>query len=72
MARTTLEDKLRKRIKAGQALYGLSNPDMATKMHLSLQQWERRLKKPGKLSYDELVRLEKVLKMDIFQKEVVG
>ena len=69
MARTSWEDKLRKRIKSRQALYELSNADMAVKMHMSLQQWERRLTKPGKLSYDELLRIEKVLKMKIFWEE---
>ena len=69
MKRTTWENDFRKKVKSQQVLYGLTNADMAVKMHMSLQQWERRLTKPGKLSYDELLRLEKVLKMEIFRKE---
>lgn len=59
------EKKLRKRIKSGQALHGISNQDMAIKMHLSLPQWERRLSHPGKLTYLELMKIDKILKLKL-------
>lgn len=59
------EALLRQRIKSGQALYSLSNQMMATRMHLTLGQWERRLADPGKLTYSELCRIDRILKLKL-------
>ncbi|GEM_PF-4689402 len=67
---TKEEIKLRRRIKAGQTLYDMSNTEMATRMHLTLGQWERRLANPGKITYLELMKIEKILKMDLLNQGV--
>ena len=67
MARTALEERVRRRIKAQQSLYSLSNSDMALKMHMSLQAWERRLNQPGKLTLEEMHRIDTVLKTKLME-----
>ena len=64
-ARTKEETDLRRKIKSAQALYDLSNNDMAIKMHMSLPAWERRLQNPGKISFMELCRINRILKMNL-------
>jgi len=59
------EETLRRKIKSGQAMYDLSNSDMAAKMHMSLPSWERRLMNPGKISFLELCRLDQILHMNL-------
>ena len=65
MVMTKDETNLRRQIKSKQALYSLSNNDMAVKMHLSKGQWERRLANPGKITFSELCQLRKILKMEV-------
>ena len=66
---TREEMLLRNRIKSGQALYSINNVQMATLMHLTIGQWERRLTHPGKLTYSELCRIDKILKLKLFKEE---
>ena len=65
MIMTKAETDLRRQIKSKQALYSLSNNEMAIKMHLTLGQWERRLANPGKITFSELCQLRKILKMEV-------
>lgn len=59
------EQDLRRQIKSKQALYSMSNKEVAIKMHLSPGQWERRLANPGKITFSELCQLRKILKMEV-------
>lgn len=60
---------VKKQIKARQVMMGLSNSDMACHMHMSLSSWNRRLKHPEALTLQELLRLEKILKFKLLEKE---
>lgn len=66
---TKEEIALRRRIKAGQNMYAMSNPEMATRMHMSLSSWERRLSQPGKITYLELCQLNKILKTNLMKED---
>ena len=60
---------VKKQIKARQVMLGLSNSDMACHMHMSLSSWNRRLRHPEGLTLQELLRLEKILKFKLLEKE---
>lgn len=64
---TKEESILRRRIKAGQELHDLSNQEVAVKMRMSLPAWERRLSHPGRITYTELCRLNKILKTNLME-----
>lgn len=66
----TKAEKLRRQIKAGQQLKAFSNGDMAIKMHMSLGQYNRRLGNPEKITFGELIRLEKILQISLLAEEV--
>ena len=66
----TDSQKVRRTIKSRQVMMGLSNSDMACHMHMSLSSWNRRLKHPEGLTLQELLRLEKILKFKLLEKEV--
>lgn len=65
MARTKREEALRRSIKSGMALKDYGNPEMATRMHMSVSSWERRLREPRLLRYPELCDLERILSIRI-------
>lgn len=66
----TRGEKLRRQIKAGQELRAYSNGDMAIKMHMSLGQYNRRLGNPEKITFGEMVKLEKILHINLLSEEV--
>lgn len=55
------EEALRRAIKAGQAKRNYTNEDVATRMHMSVDQFNRRLKFPEKISVADLLKFETVL-----------
>ena len=59
---------VKRRIKARQAKLGLTNENMACLMHMSLASWNRRMRFPEVLKLDDLLRLEKVLKIDLLEE----
>lgn len=61
--------KVRRTIKSRQAMLGYKNADMACLMHMSLPKWNRRLQKPEMITVEELIRLEKVLKIKLLEVE---
>ena len=65
----TDSQKVKRAIKSRQVMMGLSNSDMACRMHMSLPTWNRRLSKPETLTVKELLRLEKILKFKLLEKE---
>lgn len=67
MKRTTEEDLIRQRIKAGQALYKKSNTSMARRMGMSESSWERRLAYPRFFKLDELLKIDSILHTDIIK-----
>ena len=68
MARTIEEERLRKKIKSQQALYGYSNPDMAVKMRMTMHAWNDRLMHPRMFKLLELLRLQDVLHINVFEE----
>ena len=54
-------EEIKRCIRSRQDLLGYSNQEMACRMHMSLSSWLRRMRNPGVISVEELIRLEKVL-----------
>lgn len=63
----TDSQKVRRTIKSRQVMMGLSNSDMACRMHMSIASWNRRLSKPETLTVKELLRLEAILKIKLLE-----
>lgn len=67
--RTAEENRFRKWIKSKQTFRNLKNSDMAVKMHMPYRTWNYRISHPASFRWDELRRLEQVLKVSIFANE---
>ena len=52
-------------IRAGQSRMRLRQADIAVKLRMSLATYNRRLNEPERFTLDELLKLEKVLKIEL-------
>lgn len=62
---TTKADVIRGRIKGHMETYGKTPDEMATKMHISRRSWFYKMKDPGRMTVDELLRLEKITGLEL-------
>lgn len=56
-------ETVKRLIKSRQALLGYSNEEMACRMRMSVSSWNRRMRYPNLINVEELIKLEKILKM---------
>lgn len=52
-------------IRAGTARLKLSQAEVAVRLHMSIATYNKRLNNPGEFKLDELVKLEKELKIEL-------
>ena len=57
-------------IRAGQSRMRLRQADIAVKLRMSLATYNRRLNEPERFTLEELLKLEKVLKIELLNPEL--
>ena len=57
-------------IRAGQSRMRLRQADIAVKLRMSLATYNRRLNKPERFTLENLLKLEKVLKIELLNPEL--
>lgn len=68
----TKTEELAAKIRAFQAAKGYDTHEMGIRIHASPSTWLRRIRKPGTLTVDELIRLEKCLGTSLLDTKIGG
>lgn len=61
-------DALRTKIKIGMVRKGYNAKYMATLMHMKLPTWYKHMGNVNKFSFEELSKLDKILKLELFNE----
>ena len=59
---------LKKEIKSAQAWRGMTREELATRMHMSPDQLDRRLRHPERIKLCDLIEFDRILKLNLFNK----
>lgn len=62
-------ETMKRRIRARMVFLGLNGEEMAARMHLSQSSWSRRMRFPGRITVDDLIRIEKILKCKLLTED---
>lgn len=62
-------ETMKRRIRARMVFLGLNGEEMAARMHLSTSSWSRRMRFPGRITVDDLIRIEKILKCKLLTED---
>lgn len=62
------DDKLRKLIKSKMELYGYDANHMAVKLHLTRAAWYKRLQHPGRMRFEDVCQLERILHLGVINE----
>ena len=62
-------ETMKRRIRARMVFLGLNGEEMAARMHMSTGSWSRRMRFPGRITVDDLIRIEKILKCKLLTED---